>query len=338
MTREELQGLIGGYSTGSLSEAERKALFEAALEDQELFDELAREQALKSALEEPGARERLLAALEPRAAPARPWWKMTWAWAAAAAACAVVIAGVALERSTVRVEEVARLQAPEPVAPGVPLPAPTVSPSTPRPAPKVTESVRQSAPPPPTVAVPRPATGPLPADSPAPPAELKKAEAPAEAARADSVAAIAPQQLAAGAPVVAPGPQAFTQGTIGGVAAGARRLSPAAPAAKASRFAFDYSVTPQLVLRVLPYANAFLTVSVMRTSGEEQLASSRPVQAGIQVEMQLPGDATSVMILFSAQAGRTSGGAARPDPLSGTKSDPNPSPDSLLVAQIPLQR
>ena len=47
MTRDEIRGLIGGYATGSLSEAERRTLFEAALDDQELFDELAREQALK---------------------------------------------------------------------------------------------------------------------------------------------------------------------------------------------------------------------------------------------------------------------------------------------------
>ncbi len=56
MTRDEIRKLIGGYATGSLTEAERKPLFEAALEDQELFDELAREQALKEMLDEPGAK------------------------------------------------------------------------------------------------------------------------------------------------------------------------------------------------------------------------------------------------------------------------------------------
>src|ERR1017187_7593148 len=41
MSREEIQKLLGGYATDTLSEAERRALFEAAIEDQELFDALA---------------------------------------------------------------------------------------------------------------------------------------------------------------------------------------------------------------------------------------------------------------------------------------------------------
>jgi len=34
MTPDEARKLLGGYATGSLTEAERTALFEAALEDQ----------------------------------------------------------------------------------------------------------------------------------------------------------------------------------------------------------------------------------------------------------------------------------------------------------------
>jgi hypothetical protein len=83
MTRDEIRGLIGGYATGTLTEAERKILFEAALQDQDLFDELAREQALKEALEEPGAKQRVIAALE------RPKnrWPHAWVWAATRAGC-----------------------------------------------------------------------------------------------------------------------------------------------------------------------------------------------------------------------------------------------------------
>ena len=65
MTPDDARKLLGGYATGSLTEAERTALFEAALEDQDLFDELAGEQVLKEVLDEPGARQRLIAALEP---------------------------------------------------------------------------------------------------------------------------------------------------------------------------------------------------------------------------------------------------------------------------------
>ena len=60
MTPDEARKLLGGYATGLLTEAERTALFAAALEDQELFEELAGEQALKEVLDEPGARQRLM--------------------------------------------------------------------------------------------------------------------------------------------------------------------------------------------------------------------------------------------------------------------------------------
>ncbi len=86
MTPEDARKLLGGYATGSLTEAERAALFEAALEDQDLCDELAGEQALKEVLDEPGARQRLIAALEP---PTHRAW--LWVTAAATVAVAVVI-------------------------------------------------------------------------------------------------------------------------------------------------------------------------------------------------------------------------------------------------------
>ena len=77
MSREEIQKLLGGYATDTLSEAERSALFEAALEDQELFDVLAKEQALRDVLQEPFARQQLLDALGPARAPARI---RAWQW------------------------------------------------------------------------------------------------------------------------------------------------------------------------------------------------------------------------------------------------------------------
>src|ERR1017187_5907752 len=60
MSREEIQKLRGGYATDTLSEAERRALFEAAIEDQELFDALAKEQALRDVLHDPSARHQLI--------------------------------------------------------------------------------------------------------------------------------------------------------------------------------------------------------------------------------------------------------------------------------------
>jgi hypothetical protein len=43
MNPEDIRKLIGGYAMGSLTEAERNLLFEAVLQNQDLFDELAGE-------------------------------------------------------------------------------------------------------------------------------------------------------------------------------------------------------------------------------------------------------------------------------------------------------
>ena len=114
MTPDDARKLLGGYATGSLTEAERKALFEAALEDQELFDELAGEQVLKEVLDEPGARQRLLAALEP------PRKHRAWLWVPAAATVAIaVVIGVVISQRTPPPEppqQIAQvLKSPEPV-------------------------------------------------------------------------------------------------------------------------------------------------------------------------------------------------------------------------------
>ena len=104
MSREEIQKLLGGYATDTLGEAERRALFEAALEDQELFDALAKEQALRDVLQEPFARQQLLDALGPARAPVRI---RAWQWLRRPVALAVVggvailiaVVGLALRRS-----------------------------------------------------------------------------------------------------------------------------------------------------------------------------------------------------------------------------------------------
>jgi len=64
MVKNDLDKLLGGYATGTLTEEERTTLFEAALDDQQLFNTLADEEALKGLLEDPESRERLLAQLE----------------------------------------------------------------------------------------------------------------------------------------------------------------------------------------------------------------------------------------------------------------------------------
>lgn len=111
MTRGDFRKLIGGYATGSLSAAERQILFQAALDDQELFDELAREQALKEVIEQPGARQRLIAAL---AMPAKPpgWWRRPWPWAVGATVAVGIAVTTMLVPHPRRGLEVAVIQAP----------------------------------------------------------------------------------------------------------------------------------------------------------------------------------------------------------------------------------
>ncbi|MFQ5992748.1 MAG: hypothetical protein ACE5NA_09970, partial [Nitrospiraceae bacterium] len=63
MPDRDVEYLLSGYATNTLTQAERKTLFDAALGDQTLFDALANEQALKDLLDDPQSRHRLIEAL-----------------------------------------------------------------------------------------------------------------------------------------------------------------------------------------------------------------------------------------------------------------------------------
>ncbi len=102
MKREDLEKLLGGYATNTLSDAEQRELFAAALSDQDLFDKLAREQPLRELLQDPGARSRILEALGPARGgserPRRaPLWR-PWLLGFAAAAAAVLVIAVVVPR------------------------------------------------------------------------------------------------------------------------------------------------------------------------------------------------------------------------------------------------
>lgn len=88
MTRADAEKLLGGYAAGTLTPAERRALFEAALADQSLFDSLADEEALREVLADPACRGRILAAL---AEPPRAWLRSPIAWTAAGALAAAAV-------------------------------------------------------------------------------------------------------------------------------------------------------------------------------------------------------------------------------------------------------
>ena len=221
MTPDDARKLLGGYATGSLTAAERKALFEAAIEDQELFDELAGEQVLKEVLDEPGARQRLLAALEP------PRKHRVWLWVSAAGtlAIAVVIGIVVTQRTQAPPQQIAQvLKSPEPVnAPAAP---PLAEPPP----------VRQKV-------APRP-----PAPPPEPPAELKKEER-----LADRLQEVKPQATpqAAGA----------ARGFVAGAPAAAAFRSENAAVKAAGVFAFSYAVGADGFLQIVPASLGFLSVT-----------------------------------------------------------------------------
>ena len=190
MKREDLDKLIGGYATGSLTPEERDALLSAAIEDQQLFNQLMAEEPLREVLAEPAARDRLLGVLD--AAP-EPWHGRVRKWlgrpgglAAAAIAAALVIA------ATVYVE---------------------YEPWRPRPA--VLTELRHADKPfePPAAAQPEAATEPLP-----PPPRL--APAPAQ----KDISEMAERAPAAPAPALAAPPSGeIAGGVVGGVPGGFAR-------------------------------------------------------------------------------------------------------------------
>jgi hypothetical protein len=97
---DDIRKLLGGYATGTLTDAERKALFEAAMEDQALFDAIAAEGVLKEVLDDPQARASLLEAL-----PDKPELVArripAWSWAAVGFVAATIVIGAFLVRTPV---------------------------------------------------------------------------------------------------------------------------------------------------------------------------------------------------------------------------------------------
>ena len=216
MSREDVHKLLGGYATGTLTPEERQALFEAALQDQELFDALAREQALREVLEDPAARAHLLAAIDGGTLPwYRRWWRLAPVGAMAAAVVVVAVVELRQPARTLHPLRVANM-----AAPAVAQPAPVL-------------------PPPPEMArAAPPALGPFslpgvaPAAPPPPPPQARQGEALARdryqaSADAAPAAAAAPMPLAPpeGFRPTKPAPTPFL--AVGGVSTGA--LAPPSP-------------------------------------------------------------------------------------------------------------
>jgi hypothetical protein len=280
MSREELRELIGGYATGTLTDSERAELFEAALEDQALFEELAHEHALKELLEEPGVRDRLRTILGSEGRKRAPWWMRPWPVASAAVIVAGVTVAIMLSRAP-QTREVATAPSPPPPAqlagepPSVPLSQPAAKPQEVRPAaaqPKAEEASRAAA--------------------------AAKAASPGEPEQARERTA-----AAAGQSPSKDQTAGLTVGTLGG-APEADRPPPFPPAAVpqlAARVAkaglppaFTWTLRDG-VLQVIPSRNGYLRIEA---APAERLFDGRVPGGGVQ-QVNIPAEAGSLRIVFS---------------------------------------
>lgn len=179
MKREDIERLLALYAADALTDAERKELYAAALQDQALFDQLAEEDSIRELVAMPGAKARLIASLEEESpvavAPLSRWF----AWASGLA-LVFVSGGISylwLERPTDS-QQVASVRTDRP-------PVKTYSPP-----PVAKESPRAVVDAPPPIAItrqqevklPAPIVAPLPATPPPPaPADARERRAANEA-------------------------------------------------------------------------------------------------------------------------------------------------------------
>lgn len=153
MTHQDAERLLGGYATGTLTEAERQTLLAAALDHQDLFDALMDEEALRELLADPDAKAQLLAALAPTTVPKSvPLWRRPGMLGAAAGLLVASLAGLAVLRSPQPVPALARPAlevAPAPKAAVLPLQAEAPQAPEPTPTRKAKAALQPSKVPPP---------------------------------------------------------------------------------------------------------------------------------------------------------------------------------------------
>src|SRR5262245_55381915 len=116
MKDEDIQKLLGGYATDTLTDREQQLLSTAALHNQELFNALADEQALREFLADPASRRQLLRALHPRQPGVlerlTSWMRRPASWAVAGSVLAACVVAVAIRQSPPPTQETAKNTAP----------------------------------------------------------------------------------------------------------------------------------------------------------------------------------------------------------------------------------
>ena len=138
MAEHDIETLLGGFSADTLTTEERRQLYAAALQDQQLFNALADEQALKELLTDPAVRRRLLQALDHQSTQqSKSWWDrltspsgLTWAGGVAVGVVAVVLGLNIYQDSLRQASDTAALEEGRPPAPATAPPerAPTAEP------------------------------------------------------------------------------------------------------------------------------------------------------------------------------------------------------------------
>ncbi len=142
MSNHELEKLLGGFAADTLTPEERTQLYQAALKDQQLFNALADEQALKELLADPLVRRRLLQALNQHGASEAggrlswlDWFRrpagLAFAGGLAAAVFAVVLGTKIYQDSLKQAVQSAATEEGTPVSPPPPTTAPLTSPPAP---------------------------------------------------------------------------------------------------------------------------------------------------------------------------------------------------------------
>jgi hypothetical protein len=151
MAEHDLEKLLGGFAADTLTPEEKQRLYSAALQDQQLFNALADEQALKELFADPAVRRRLLQALNQTRASSPggslawlDWFRrpagLAWAGGLAAAAIAVVLGTKVYQDSLTQTAQSIATEETRPSvqpAPAAPSPFPS-SPHTARPQPQST--------------------------------------------------------------------------------------------------------------------------------------------------------------------------------------------------------
>lgn len=131
MSDHDLETLLGGFAADTLTPEEKARVYSAALHDQQLFDALADEQALKELLADPAVRRRLLHTLNQTGTSGTATWGdwfrrpsgLAWAGGLAAAVCAVVLGTKLYQDSLKHAAQSVTTEETRPATPPVPTPS-----------------------------------------------------------------------------------------------------------------------------------------------------------------------------------------------------------------------